>query len=175
MHTKTYIIVIADAWHLYTTLFTLACSHARHSRVFCLCIASRQLPENRLRVRLWLQLLQLPYIQYRLDNLNAERVLHQHVHLPIRQSAWFVKADSRLRSCTISRCITLSGFNTKFDFCLYTSCTCRPVARIFRRGVTWMSNLHKRTRLGGSGGMLPHECSEIASEAILGQRQSFNS
>ena len=38
-----------------------------------------------------------------------------------------------------------------------------------------MSNLHKRTRLGGSGGMLPHECSEIASEAILGQRQSFNS
>ena len=51
----------------------------------------------------------------------------------------------------------------------------RPVARIFIRVVTWMSNLHKRTRLGESGGMLPHECSEIASEAILGQRQSFNS
>ena len=24
-------------------------------------------------------------------------------------------------------------------------------------GVTWMSNLHKYTRLGGSGGMLPQE------------------
>ena len=33
----------------------------------------------------------------------------------------------------------------------------RPVARSFRRGVTWMSNLHKHKRLGGSGGMLPQE------------------
>ena len=33
----------------------------------------------------------------------------------------------------------------------------RPVARIFRRGVTWMCNLYKHTRLGGSGGMLPQE------------------
>ena len=35
----------------------------------------------------------------------------------------------------------------------------RPVARIFRRGVTWMCYLyacmHKYARLGGSGGMLP--------------------
>ena len=46
----------------------------------------------------------------------------------------------------------------------------RPVARIFRRGVTWMSNLHRHTRLGGSGGMLPREIfrNEIVSEAILG-------
>ena len=53
----------------------------------------------------------------------------------------------------------------------------RPVARIFRRGVTWMSNLHKHTRLGGSGGMPPRKfleirCSEIASEVILGQKHS---
>ena len=53
----------------------------------------------------------------------------------------------------------------------------RPIARIFRRGVTWMSELQKHARLGGSGGMLPQEsleiiCSEIASEAILGQKQS---
>ena len=33
----------------------------------------------------------------------------------------------------------------------------KPVARIFRKGVTWMCNLHKHTRLGGSGGMLPQE------------------
>ena len=33
----------------------------------------------------------------------------------------------------------------------------RPVARIFRRGVIWMSNLYKHTRLGGCGGMLPQE------------------
>ena len=60
----------------------------------------------------------------------------------------------------------------------------RPVARIFRRGVTWVSDvyvcMHKHARLGGSGGMLPHEnfrmrCSEIASEAILGQKQSRSS
>ena len=53
----------------------------------------------------------------------------------------------------------------------------RPVARIFRRGVTCM---HKHARLGGSGGMLPQEilenrCSEIASEAILGQKQNRSS
>ena len=39
----------------------------------------------------------------------------------------------------------------------YSGCVCRPVARIFRRGATWMSNLHKHTRLGGSGGTLPRE------------------
>ena len=37
----------------------------------------------------------------------------------------------------------------------------RPVARTFRTGVTWMSDvyvcMHKHARLGGSGGMLPHE------------------
>ena len=36
----------------------------------------------------------------------------------------------------------------------------------------------KRARLEGSGGMLPHleiRCSEIASEAILGHRQSHSS
>ena len=32
-----------------------------------------------------------------------------------------------------------------------------PVAGIFRRGVTWMSDLLKHARRGGSGGMLPHE------------------
>ena len=53
----------------------------------------------------------------------------------------------------------------------------RPIARNFRRGVTCMSDLHKYARLGGSGGMLPKKileirCSEIASEAILGQKQS---
>ena len=52
-----------------------------------------------------------------------------------------------------------------------------PVARIFRRGVTWMSNLHKDTRLQGSGGMLPQEfleirCSEITSVVILGLKNS---
>ena len=56
----------------------------------------------------------------------------------------------------------------------------RPVARIFRRAVTCVSDvnvyMHKHARLGGSGGMLPKKnfirCSEIASEAILGQQQS---
>ena len=44
-----------------------------------------------------------------------------------------------------------------------------------------MSNLHKRTRLGGSGGTLPREifleirCPEIGSEAILGQKHSHTS
>ena len=43
-----------------------------------------------------------------------------------------------------------------------------------------MSNLYKHTRLGVSGGMVPQEifeirCSEIASEAILGQKHSYNS
>ena len=54
----------------------------------------------------------------------------------------------------------------------------RPVARIFRSGVTWMSDKH--ARLGESGGMPPRNflgirCSEIASEAILGQKQSCSS
>ena len=40
---------------------------------------------------------------------------------------------------------------------IYLVWVSRPIGRIFRRGVTWMSNLHKHTRLGGSGGMLPHE------------------
>ena len=54
----------------------------------------------------------------------------------------------------------------------------RHIARIFRRGVTCM---HKHARLGGSGGMLCQEiflenrCSEIASEAILGQKQNHSS
>ena len=36
--------------------------------------------------------------------------------------------------------------------------------------------MHKHEGLGGSGGMLSQEirCSEIASEAILGQKQSRN-
>ena len=61
----------------------------------------------------------------------------------------------------------------------YTFCTAiRPVARIFRRGVTWMSNLHKHIRLGGLGACSPRKffeikCSEIASaEVILVQKQS---
>ena len=41
-----------------------------------------------------------------------------------------------------------------------------------------MCDLHKHARLGGSGGMLPQEifkiqCSEIASEAILGQKRAI--
>ena len=46
------------------------------------------------------------------------------------------------------------------------------IARIFRREVTWMSDLPKHANLGGSRGMLPRKfrCSEIASEAILGHR-----
>ena len=47
-----------------------------------------------------------------------------------------------------------------------------PVARIFRRGVIWMSNLHKDTRLGGSGEI---RCSEIASEVISGLKNSHTS
>ena len=37
--------------------------------------------------------------------------------------------------------------------------------------------MHKHARLGGSGGMFPQEirCSEIASEAILAQKQSGSS
>ena len=37
----------------------------------------------------------------------------------------------------------------------------RPIARIFRKGVTWVSDvqvwMHKHARLGGCGGMLPPE------------------
>ena len=37
----------------------------------------------------------------------------------------------------------------------------RPIARIFRREITWVSDvyvcMHKHVRLGGSGGMLPQE------------------
>ena len=42
----------------------------------------------------------------------------------------------------------------------------RPVARIFRRGVTWMSGLYKHARLGGVWGHAPPgeiRCSQIAS------------
>ena len=37
--------------------------------------------------------------------------------------------------------------------------------------------IHKHARLGGSEGILPQEClwSEIASEAIVGQKQSLSS
>ena len=57
----------------------------------------------------------------------------------------------------------------------------RPIARIFRREITWVCDvyvyMHKHERLGGSGGMLPQEIrfSEIASEAIFGQKQSCSS
>ena len=56
----------------------------------------------------------------------------------------------------------------------------RPVARIFRRGVTWTSNLHKLTRLGCLGACSPRKvleirCSEIDSEVILGQKHSHTS
>ena len=42
-----------------------------------------------------------------------------------------------------------------------------------------MSNLYKDTRLGGSGACSPRKfleirCSEIAFEAILGQKHSYN-
>ena len=54
----------------------------------------------------------------------------------------------------------------------------RPIARIFKSGVTWMYVcMHKSTRVvvvvGGAWGMLPQEirCSEFPSEAILGQKQ----
>ena len=57
------------------------------------------------------------------------------------------------------------------------------VARIRRRGVTWMSDLYvcvqKHARLGGSwghalpGNFLEIRCSEITSEAILGQKQEY--
>ena len=54
----------------------------------------------------------------------------------------------------------------------------RPIARIFRRGVAWMSDLPKHAKLGGgSWGHAPPgnfliRCSEIASEAMLGQKHS---
>ena len=64
----------------------------------------------------------------------------------------------------------------------------RPVARILRRGVTWMSDvcvyMYKHERLkevsGGGWGHAPPGnflklCSEIASEAILGQNQRRSS
>ena len=79
-----------------------------------------------------------------------------------------------LHMCSITFCTKLSHFST------YT----RPVARICRRGVTWMLDvyvhIHKHARLGGSGGMSPQKifeirCSEIASEATLGQKQSRSS
>ena len=38
-----------------------------------------------------------------------------------------------------------------------SDCLIRPVASIFRRGVTWMFILHVHERVGGSGGMLPQE------------------
>ena len=42
-------------------------------------------------------------------------------------------------------------------FLLSSTTITRPVARIFRRGVTWVSNLHrpKHTRVGGFGGHAP--------------------
>ena len=62
---------------------------------------------------------------------------------------------------------------------------CKLIARIFRRGlheclvclVCMYACIIKDSRVVGSGGMLPKEileirCSEIASEAILGQKQS---
>ena len=54
----------------------------------------------------------------------------------------------------------------------------RTVARIYRRGVTWMSNvyvyMYKACKTRGVWGYAPQEirCSEIASEAILGPKQS---
>ena len=61
---------------------------------------------------------------------------------------------------------------------------CRPIARIIRRGATWVSDvyvcMHKHARLGGLGAYSPRKflgirCSEIASEAILGQKQNCSS
>ena len=60
----------------------------------------------------------------------------------------------------------------------------RPAAGICRRGVTWTSNLYvcvgKHTKLGRGvwGMLLPRKfleirCSEIASGAVLGQKQSL--
>ena len=62
----------------------------------------------------------------------------------------------------------------------YQSVNGRPVARIFRRGVTSMSNLHQHTRLSDLGACSPRKffeirCSEIASEVILGLKHSHTS
>ena len=57
----------------------------------------------------------------------------------------------------------------------------RPVARIFRRGVTWMSvvyvYIHKHAGLGACSPrkLLEVKCSDIASWVIRGQKQSRNS
>ena len=64
---------------------------------------------------------------------------------------------------------------------LQRSIVCRPVASIFRREVTQMSDLPKYARLGGGLGacsprkLLEIRCSEIASVAILGQKQGRSS
>ena len=60
-----------------------------------------------------------------------------------------------------------------------------PEPGFSRRGVTWTSAeyvcMHKRGRLGKSGGMIPQgnfvkiRCFEIVSEAIFGQKQSGSS
>ena len=47
-----------------------------------------------------------------------------------------------------------------------------------RKGVVYVHVcvcIHKHTRLGRSGGMLPHKIFEVASEGILGQKQSCSS
>ena len=49
---------------------------------------------------------------------------------------------------TYKLCIARAAVNE--NVCMY-----KPVARIFRRGVTWMSNLHKHTRLGRVWGHAP--------------------
>ena len=62
---------------------------------------------------------------------------------------------------------------------------CRPVARIFRRGAMWVSLTCEYACIsmedyGGLGACSPRKileirCSEIVSEAILGQKQSRSS
>ena len=60
-----------------------------------------------------------------------------------------------VHSTPLSWCSDFLYHSCKRYFC--RGAVFRLVARIFRRGVTGVSNLHRRTRLGGSGGMLPRE------------------
>ena len=96
--------------------------------------------------------------------------LHCHIH-----SCQIAELALRARLCVFSWSVILVIFNSCWYVCTVVvsstegasmqyydswdraSHVGRPVARIFRRGVTWMSNLHKHARLAGSGGMLPKE------------------
>ena len=122
-----------------------------------------------------------PLSQGNLSSCEPPRNRDYSIHFSLVPRHWCIlNFSTQYKSFT--RVFTVVTLMAKFQWqkigLIYNSVG-RPKARIFAKGVTWVCDVYAcitKARLKGSGGMLPQDrCSEIASEAILGQKLSRSS